>query len=60
MNLPWVYCKCGQNLWKPTIEEIVAQKKVCPYCGHENNPEITVAELLVQMNERIEKLEDMI
>lgn len=56
--MAWSYCKCGHGLMSPSVEEVAKQSQPCPECGYENDPLVSVAELLVQMNERIQKLED--
>lgn len=58
--MAWTYCKCGHGMQYPTIEEIANQAQECPECGRENNPQVSIPELLIQLNERIEKLENKI
>lgn len=54
----WAYCgKCGQGFDKPTPREIVEDERVCPNCGHGQNPRVTKAEYLIDLGERLEELE---
>lgn len=56
--MSWQYCeKCGHGLDNPTPVEVCRQEQECPACGHSNDPLKSVAELVLELVERIEVLE---
>jgi hypothetical protein len=55
----WTYCRhkgCDSGMDKPTAEEIAEGVARCAN-GHENTPSITLAQFVVDLDERVRVLE---
>lgn len=54
------YClntECGEALSKPTVHEAATEEQLCPSCGTNNSREWDLADLLVDLTDRVEALE---
>lgn len=52
------YCSgCDAELDYPEVREIAEQQRTCPICGDVGDPKVSIAELLVQLHERVADLE---
>ena len=55
--MSWVYCKCGQGLSYPTDKEVLLDEYFCPSCGSSVDPQVSKAEVLARLLDRVKTLE---
>ena len=56
--MSWTYCgKCDNGMDEPTLRQVLEGEYVCSICGHNNDPHMTLAEVVLTLLERVEALE---
>lgn len=56
--MAWAYCsKCEASMSEPTVEEALKNEYHCKSCGHNNFPNKSMADIVIELNERLEALE---
>ena len=56
--MSWVYCsKCGEGIDAPTPLEVLENSYQCPHCGHLEDPQMTIVDVVIGLLGRIEVLE---
>lgn len=56
--MAWAYCsKCETGMNEPTVEEALKNEYVCPTCGHNNFPNKSLADIVIELSQRVEALE---
>lgn len=56
--MAWTYCsKCDASMSEPTVEEALKNEYCCKQCGHTNFPNKSMADIVIELNERLEALE---
>lgn len=59
--MSWVYCsKCGEGIDAPTPLEVLENSYQCPHCGHPEDPQMTIVDVVIGLLGRIEVLEDKV
>lgn len=62
MGWAWSYCRhpgCDQGLARATLREVIDGAQLCG-AGHENEPNVTRDEALLDLFERVEALESKV
>lgn len=45
--MSWVYCsKCGEGIDAPTPLEVLENSYQCPHCGHLEDPQMTIVDVV--------------
>ena len=59
--MAWTYCgKCGEGLPYPTPPQIVNESYNCESCGANNDPLITVGELVLELFDEVAELKAVV
>ena len=57
--MAWSYCsECGEGLTPPSVRQVAEGNQSCPKCDAENDPRMTLADVLEDFEERLAKLEN--
>lgn len=58
--MAWKYCKCGQGVARPTIEDICYGRPSCPVCERpvDHDEMNIVIETLIEIREDIEHIKN--
>lgn len=56
--MAWAYCsKCNYELNEPTVEQALKNEYDCENCGHSNFPNKSMADIVIELHQRLELLE---
>jgi DNA-directed RNA polymerase subunit RPC12/RpoP len=52
--MTWAYCsKCEAALKEPTVEQALRSEYNCPQCGHNNFPNKSMVDVVIEIHERL-------